>query len=458
MGAVQRRPFRSVVLVGAAVGYTVSSYQQRLQQARDEVEDSKTKKVLVLPFYRMKIVEESKSNSLRSLLSTPPTSSLSDKTVEMSIGDVVDLIHQASKDPQIVALYGILGHGSGFSTGGWAHVEEIRKALLVFQQSHRRHYEPNLKHKAEPEEAPPVKPMYLYTNTFASPTTGGGADMKEYYLASVFSHIHLQPQGDLNLFGLHATNSFYRDFLAKYGIAVHVWKHGKYKNFTNQFTHSAFNKAHAENVSGVLLGIQQHVCSGMYNARYGRLKEYDYSTFWKMVHQAGSLPASIAQRIGFVDFLPPLNPLDDLLSYRRHVNKDESENSEKDAKEKDALVAKWTPTKAMLEIIGPLTNLEQFPATKAISIMDYSRKKKEKENEKEQRMQMYEQLMKMPSGMRALFGKAGLDVVRPTTSSGQVNKYTIHSQCQLTTISFYSSFSRILMKRRLRDVRSKLLC
>ncbi len=385
--SVQKRPIRSVFMFGAAVGIAVSSYQKRLKQQKDETEDRQAKKVLVLPFYKMKLVEESKANSLRSLLA-----SKTDKTVEMSIDEVVQLIHQAAGDPQIVALYGIMGHGNGFSTGGWAHVEELRNALLVFQQSHRRHKEPN----KESEESPEPKPMYLYTNTFASPTPSGGADMKDYYLASAFTHVHLQPQGDLNLFGLHATNTFYRDFLAKYGITVHVWKHGRYKNFANQFTHSSYNDAHAENVSRVLRGIHQHICSGMFNARYERLKDYQYSTFWKMVHQAGSLPASMAQRIGFVDFLPPMNPIDDLIAYRKNEKKEE----------KETLEVKWTQVHPDSD--GPLTDLQQFPATKPISIMEYARKMKIKEKETEQKWQVYERLKKLSTGMTLMLGLIGL--------------------------------------------------
>lgn len=418
LGAVQRRPFRSVALLGAAVGFTVTSYQRRVQQKKLEAEDAKTKKVLVLPLYKMKIVEESKPTSLRSLLSNPPSSG-GDKTVEMSIDEVVNLIHQASKDPQIVALYGILGHGAGFSTGGWAHVEELRNALLVFQQSHRRHYEPRRDSTSSASntatETPVAKPLYLYTNTFASPTPGGGADMKEYYLASAFTHVHLQPQGDLNLFGLHSTHTFYRDFLATYGITVHVWKHGKYKNFVNQFTHTGFSPAHAENVSGVLLGIQKHVCSGIYKSRYERLKDYDYSTFWKMVYQAGSLPAKMAQRIGFVDFLPPLNPLDDLLLYRRHFDKKEDGTSDKNATEIKDLEAKWKPTGPALlptDSEGPMTDLEPFKATKPISIMEYARKKKQNEMKKEQQWQLYERMQKVLRGTHSMLGMMGFDPVR----------------------------------------------
>eukprot|EP00429_Kryptoperidinium_foliaceum_P001435 CAMPEP_0176020814 /NCGR_PEP_ID=MMETSP0120_2-20121206/10093_1 /TAXON_ID=160619 /ORGANISM="Kryptoperidinium foliaceum, Strain CCMP 1326" /LENGTH=756 /DNA_ID=CAMNT_0017353919 /DNA_START=61 /DNA_END=2328 /DNA_ORIENTATION=- len=380
--AIQRRPIRSGIYAALACTFLASSYQDRATRKKLEAEDAKEKKVLVLPFYKMKLVEESRRNSLRSLLSSNPASN----NVEMSIDECIKVIHEAAADPQIVALYGIMGHGFEFTTGGWAHVEELRNALLVFQQSHRRHVEPGK--STSGEEAKP------YTNTFTSPTPSGGTDMKDYYLASVFSHIHLQTQGDLALFGLHTTNTFYRDFLSKYGITVHTWKHGIYKNFANQFTHSRYNQAHADNVSNILRGIQQHILKGMYEARYEKLKDYEPSSFWRMVHHAGALPANMAQKIGFVDYLPPLNPLDDLISF----NKDDK------AEEKKRLESKWTSEDP--ESI-PLTDLQQFPATKPISIMEYARKIKQKQQEKEEEWMIYDRLKSFPGGlqlMRGLFG------------------------------------------------------
>eukprot|EP00934_Nitzschia_sp_Nitz4_P008200 Nitzschia sp. Nitz4//scaffold14_size191712//148848//151091//NITZ4_001747-RA/size191712-processed-gene-0.287-mRNA-1//1//CDS//3329536999//8190//frame0 len=371
---IRRNPLRSLAVLGAggAVGY--KSYKaQKLEK-----ESKHHKKVLVLPFYKMKIVEETKKD-FASLLAM--SSKRSDRTEIMEVDQVVSLIHEAASDPDIVALYGVLGHGTTFSTGGWAHIEEIRNALLVFQQAHRVHYEPG---KISPP-APTPKPLYLYSNTFALPAPNGGTDMKSYYLASAFTHIHLQPTGDLNLFGMHTTDTFFRDFLDKYGIRVHVWKHGAYKNAANRFTHSSYTREHAANVGNLLTEINQHVCHGIYFSRYGQLKNYEYYNFWKMVLQAGSFPASMAKQIGFVDYLPKLNPLDDLLDQPK---KDEGS-------EEDSRLAKW----------GDTTNLEDFKATKAITIMDYARQKKKEKAKQERQLKMLEKFETMPSGIKSLLQK-----------------------------------------------------
>ena len=117
-----------------------------------------------------------------------------------------------------------------FNSGGWGHVEEVRNALKVFRESHRIHREPNLAHEKvlirNGNSTP--KPMYAYADSFANPLDSAGN--QEYYLASVFSRIHLQAQGECNLFGMGSANTFIRDFLKKYGITAHVFKHGVYKS------------------------------------------------------------------------------------------------------------------------------------------------------------------------------------------------------------------------------------
>jgi hypothetical protein len=387
-GMMKRHPIKSVGLAGVALAM---GYHHHYYNKKDDGSDKK--QVLVLPFYKMRIVEDLRRD-FRSLASSRLGGG--DKTIEMNVDEVVHLIHQAADDPNIVAVYGILGHGHGFSTGGWAHVEEIRNALLVFQQSHRTHKEPNVGGESARAGGATTsttaltmnpttmtrrrKPLYCYTNTFASPM-GGGADMREYYLASAFTHIHLQPQGDLNLFGLHATSTFWKDFLGKYGIQVHVWKHGLYKNFANQFTHASYSTEHKENVQNILVNINNHVCHGIYTARNASLKNFEFSNFWKMVHRAGSFPADMAQKIGFVDYLPKLDPLNDLVS-----SNDEKGNKDKDTTSttsKEDMEKKW----------GKDTDMHQFQANATISIDDYARRKKQ-EKDKEARQWKYYQMLR----------------------------------------------------------------
>ena len=312
-----------------AIGYRRYEAEKRL------MEDAKKKKVLVLPFYRMRIVEEKKdpiSSLLQQISDTVDTNvPATEKVIELEADELVSLINAAAKDPSIVSLYGIFGNGGVFSTGGWAHLEEIRNALESFAKtSSLPESQENGLVDTKDIVTPRRKAMYAYSNSF-----GGQQSMRDYYLASVFQEIHLQPQGDLNLYGLHVTNMFFRDFLKKYGITVHVWKHGAYKNMANAYTHSKYNKQHSENIAGILLPIQKQIRKAIYTSRHKQLKQYgyDFDKFWTMIESAGSYPADVAQEIGFVDHLPLKNPLEKLLKNNKKYEDNLSSGTKTDPEE-----------------------------------------------------------------------------------------------------------------------------
>ena len=119
---LRRNPKKSLLLTSLTALTLGYQYNESIQAAADKEKDKK--KVLVLPFYKMKIVEQGKPNRQLFQKINNPNS----QTVEMPVDEVVQLIHKAAKDPNIVALYGIFGKGHQFQTGGWGHLEEIRNA------------------------------------------------------------------------------------------------------------------------------------------------------------------------------------------------------------------------------------------------------------------------------------------------------------------------------------------
>jgi hypothetical protein len=208
----------SLAIVGFA---TASGLYMEYRKYYPMEEDNNKKKVLVIPFHHLQLIEKEKK-SIRSQLSRFDVDT-KDCPVQMEIKDLVDVLHHAASDPSIVALYGVFGHGSTLSQAGWADLEEVRNALRVIRESHRWHAEPNLQHKAQVIPGVENKPMYAYADTFASL---GDPAYKEYYLALIFTHIHMQKTGELNLFGAMLQQFFLQGLLEQYGIALHVFKHG----------------------------------------------------------------------------------------------------------------------------------------------------------------------------------------------------------------------------------------
>lgn len=331
---------------------------------KDEVETKK--KVLVIPFNRLKIVDRKKPD-WRSSLQKLDTDSTEDKIQEVEIRELVDLIHAAASDPEISALYGVFGHGSTLMASGWADLEEVRNALRVFRESHRRHAEPNFEHNSVLVQHVNRKPMYAYTDTFASLGDPGN---KDYYLASIFTHIHMQKTGELNLFGSTSQQIFFRGLLEKYGVNVHVFKHGKYKNFPNRLTEWGLNRAHRENVTNILEQINQDVCQDIETTRSKALSTSwlrKDGNIWKRIQNAGTFPARTAWKSGLIDYIPRRSPLFDLIE--ANLGKDT---------DKDKFKKQWKHHE---------TDFDRFSASEQIDLKEYAKKisKKKKAEERLQR-------------------------------------------------------------------------
>jgi signal peptide peptidase SppA len=177
------------------------------------------------------------------------------------------------------------------------------------------HQEPNADHDHIIIKRKEIKPLYAYADSFASMGDPGN---KDYYLASIFTHIHLQQRGDLNLFGLLSETVFIRDLLEKYGIGLHVFKHGEFKNFPNMFTEMSMTKAHRENVTNIMNGINADVCTDITRSRSKALlaswlEKRSEDELWKRIHQSGTFPAVTAWKAGLVDFIPRRDPMRALL-------------------------------------------------------------------------------------------------------------------------------------------------
>jgi len=387
----------------AVVGFAAVAglYLEYRNVTSSEKEDDK-KKVLVVPFHRLQLVER-KNQYFGSKISRIDVDK-EDRLVEMEVRELVDLIHTAAMDPEIVALYGIFGHGSLLSQAGWADLEEVRNALRVFRESHRRHPEPNLSHQMQVIPRIESKPLYAYADTFASPMDPAN---KEYYLASQFTHIHLQNKGELNLFGLLSQHFFLRGLLEKYGIVVHVFKHGQYKNSPNMFTESRLNRAHRENVTNIMEGINSDVCEDITGARSKALltswlkkKKDSHSALWKRIHESGTFPALTAWKAGLVDYLPTRDPLSDLV------------DSNKSEIGREIFKKAWGHQE---------TDFDRFKAEKAVSLESYANKLAKKKQAEERKEKWKRLIVKHPR-IASVLSAMGVDTSEHEEYPGVLKK------------------------------------
>ena len=226
---------KSLRLGGAAIGIVtvanIASYYYETKQVddffgaaiSDDDEKKKTKykkRVLVLPFDNLKVIEQRKSGDID--LDRFSNTGSKRPTITIEAKELVDIIHKAASDPNISALYADFGEGMNHPIG-YAHIEEIRNAIRIFNESHRVHRDPNVNHN-------PVFALVRNGEPKPSYAFGYGYRWNEYFLASAFSYVSLQARGNLELFGVATTNVFLGGMLDKYGIKAHVFRHGEYKS------------------------------------------------------------------------------------------------------------------------------------------------------------------------------------------------------------------------------------
>jgi protease-4 len=138
--------------------------------------------------------------------------------------DLLAAIEQAAKDPQI---NGIIIKADNFR-GGWGQAEEIRNALLKFQENSG-------------------KPVYAFI------TQGSN---KDYFIATGAQKIIMPPAGTLALTGLKAEVYYLKGLFDMLGIEPDFITMGEYKSAPNTFTKTQADKYEKEQIFDMLNSIQ----------------------------------------------------------------------------------------------------------------------------------------------------------------------------------------------------------
>lgn len=166
---------------------------------------------------------ETKQNSVLKLDLNKPISEVSVENPFAEIGgpfsgeeevtglkDIRDALLNAAKDKNIQGVYLRTENPSA----GWATLEEIRNALLVFKKS--------------------KKFIYTYGEAYSE---------KGYYVASVADHIFLNPAGDLEWNGLSTEYQFLKGTFEKLEIEPQIFRVGEFKSAIEMFSRKDMSEA-----------------------------------------------------------------------------------------------------------------------------------------------------------------------------------------------------------------------
>ncbi len=143
---------------------------------------------------------------------------------EIVLHDLIEKLEQAAVDPLVKGLFVRLDN----TALGIAKIQELHTALKKFRAS--------------------GKFAVAHTDTFGEVFNG----TKEYYTASGFDEICLQPMGSLNFVGLSMEMPFARKLLDELGIEPRMDRREEYKSFLETYTHRDMSKENREALQNLL--------------------------------------------------------------------------------------------------------------------------------------------------------------------------------------------------------------
>ncbi len=140
-----------------------------------------------------------------------------------SVFDLIRAINLATSDDRIKAISATVN----VSSLGLAQIQDISSAIKNFKQSGKK--------------------AYIYSNSFG----GLGQGNREYYLATIFDEIWLQPEAEIGITGINIEVPFFKDILQKFGIEPEFYSRYEYKTAVSSLISSDFSKYYKDELNKV---------------------------------------------------------------------------------------------------------------------------------------------------------------------------------------------------------------
>lgn len=195
-------------------------------------------------------------------------------------------IREAANDENVEGLY-LEVRPSGM---GWAQLQEMRDAILAFQEG--------------------GKPCVAFADGFSN---------KEYYLASACAELHAPPTAITLVTGLAVTRSYYGEAFEKYGVSSNFEHVGDFKSAVEPYERTGPSDAAAEATGAMLDSLYGQLVAGIAE---GRGVTTDRALAWL---EDPPLTAKDALELGMLDELSYHSQVaerfEDTLSMKKYVSK-----------------------------------------------------------------------------------------------------------------------------------------
>lgn len=233
---------------------------------------------------------------------------------ETLVRDLTDAIEAAKTDKRVEVLVLDLGHMAG---GGVAKLEEVAAAIRDFRTSGKK--------------------VLAF---------GEGYDQAQYYLAAQADEVYLDPQGLVLIDGFGYYRTFLKGVIDKLQVDVNVFRAGKFKSYTDQFSRSDMSETEEEESLAWLNALWAQYQAGIVKARKlepAAIADYANNFAESAKAQRGDL-AAVALEKKLVTDLKSRREFED--EVKAMVGEDEKEHTFRGIPHWDYLAA-VRPTKAL---------------------------------------------------------------------------------------------------------------
>lgn len=203
---------------------------------------------------------------------------------DATLRDIVDAIKRGGTDPRVKGLVAQISP----SDIGFADVQELRAAIAAFRIS--------------------GKPTFVFAHDL------GTSAPREYYLASSFSDIWLQPSGSIGLTGFASEVPFISKALDNLGVGVTVGARYEYKDAVDPLTRTSMSDAQRASTKRLLDSWLGQVEQGVSTSRHISLDAV------KTIVQGPPLFASEALKAGLIDHIGYEDQMDDAVKAATHTD------------------------------------------------------------------------------------------------------------------------------------------
>lgn len=154
---------------------------------------------------------------------------------ETLLRDLVDVVDAGAKDKRVELMVLDLG---GMSGGGIAKMQELAQAIQRFRAAGKK--------------------VFAFGESF---------DQAQYYLAAQADEIYLDPQGLVLIEGFGYYRTFLKGVIDKLSVDVNIFRAGKFKSFTDQFSRSDMSEQEEQESLAWLNALWVQYQSGVTKAR-----------------------------------------------------------------------------------------------------------------------------------------------------------------------------------------------